>query len=764
MSFVKIAEIAESELGIGINSQPTEITPEFFMQFIKTNSESDEKVRRLIYNTHDSVMIREFTTIYVDWLVESKALKIDGKEEFYQKVIDGYSNKLDFVPSLHPNKNYGQMKRTFERVKKELNQPAKGVPANTQSSIFEKSDGMYVLKDKGSKRITTFAIRPVYIVTYEVETLEEQVTTEGFGLFQIEAINRRTGKLTSSTITLRSYNFSTVSAFREVLRDSKAHGALVFGTDYEITQLGEYLFFDVIADQRTGVNIIGIKRTNTGDTVIVTPKGVYDSKGNKVPDMVYVRDEVISVNEVMKLNGMLYEENLWKEKTLPLFIENVLSLHKRSTMITILGWMMSIPFETYVRVDAHVGGFPHLMISGVNGGGKTGVISTLLPYLGYGTKPEIANFGTQFANNQAVGTSYHIPVAFDEFRPHEWQQSQKNSVERFLRESYNRGYYAKGNKDLSTRRFDYRNPIIILGQMATSDQAIAERVIPVYVDVNFLKSKDSEIAKKTYHLLNNGEDKMFWTGYLIWCANQNKEEILKIYETSKVNIAKKYPQLKEREIVNYAVVSLGLYYFKKLADEHGLDCHYSDDEIYNVVDTITEHAEVTLGNKTDDLWRFLEDLAWYGSTFGNDKGKVFGIGKTIMVYQPSEDKKDVYGKDGEMKAEVRGRKVLLIKISDAIKTLNSYGVKNKYDEKMLMPIIKGKFQEAQTNNGQGLVLAPYGYRALGGRYTAFNWEEVKDMFGFVDDLQSDANLKQAAEELIRELKQEEDPPTELEEI
>lgn len=371
---------------------------------------------------------------------------------------------------------------------------------------------------------------------------------------------------------------------------------------------------------------------------------------------------------------------------------------------------------------------------------------------------------TQFANNQAVGTSYHIPVAFDEFRPHEWHLSQRNSVGNFLRESYNRGYYAKGRKDYSTRRFDYRNPIIILGQMATSDQAIAERVIPVYVDVNYLKSKESKIAKDTYHLLNSAEDKMFWAGYLIWCTNQNKEQILEIYETSKVKIAEKYPQLKEREIVNYAVVSLGLYYFKKLADEHSLDCHYSNDEIYNVVDTITEHAEVTLGDKSDDLWRFLEDLAWYGSTHGNDKGKVFGISKTIMVYQPSEDKKDVYGKDGEKKAEVRGRKVLLVKIPNAIKTLDNIGVKNKYEEKMLAPIMKGRFESTQTNNGQGIVLAPYGYRAADGRYTAFNWEEVKDMFGFVEDLQSDANIKQAAEELIRELKQEEDPPVELGEI
>lgn len=196
---------------------------------------------------------------------------------------------------------------------------------------------------------------------------------------------------------------------------------------------------------------------------------------------------------------------------MPLFVENVLSLHKRSTMITILGLLMSIPFETIVRIDGHIGGFPHLGVNGVNGAGKTALISTLMSFVGYGMNPEIPNFGTQFANSQAIGTSYHIPVAFDEFRPHEWIQSLRHSVERLLRKSYNRGYSAKGQKDLSTRRFDYRNPIIFIGQMGTSDQAIAERIVPVSVDVNFLKSKDSKVAKETYHLLNNAEDKRFWT-------------------------------------------------------------------------------------------------------------------------------------------------------------------------------------------------------------------------------------------------------------
>lgn len=156
-----------------------------------------------------------------------------------------------------------------------------------------------------------------------------------------------------------------------------------------------------------------------------------------------------------------------------------------------------------------------------------------------------------------------------------------------------------------------------------------------------------------------------------------------------------------------------------------------------------------LGNKIDELWQFLNDLSYYGNTHGNNKGNVFGIVKTVMVYQPTPDKKDVYGKNGARKAEVRGRKVLLIKITDAIQTLHSMGIKNKYDEKMLMPIITSYFQNAQTNDGDGLVLAPQGYRVAGGRYTAFNWEEIKETFNFVEDLQADTNIKQATIELAR---------------
>ncbi|MCM3130081.1 hypothetical protein ACFQ3J_26930 [Paenibacillus provencensis] len=99
---------------------------------------------------------------------------------------------------------------------------------------------------------------------------------------------------------------------------------------------------------------------------------------------------------------------------------------------------------------------------------------------------------------------------------------------------------------------------------------------------------------------------------------------------------------------------------------------------------------------------------------------------------------------------------MLIKIADAIQTLHSMGIKNKYDEKMLMPIIMSYFQNAQANDGNGLVLAAQGYRVSGGRYTAFDWEEVKEMFGFVEELQADANMKQVALDIIHGSKQEND--------
>jgi nucleoid DNA-binding protein len=736
--------------------------PEGFKQYIEGNKSLEAgSIRNMIYSTHDADKIREFTEIYADVLISRAEIEESAQEAFMQKVIDGY--ELTYNEGLYEGRTYGQMKRLSERVKNQLKQPPQTTLAAVQSVITEQADGMYASKEKGSKRITSFTIRPVYIVLYETETLEEQVTTEGFGVFEIISKHRKTGKETRSTIELRSYNFHTASSLRDTLRDKKVHGAFLYGSDYEIGQLGEYLFFEVDAIERTGISMLGIKRMELGQNVVVTPKRVYDINGNEMPDMVYVRDEVVSIAEIMKLQGMTYSESNWRQTVLPLFIENVLLLHKRSTMITVLGWLMSIPFETVVRINGNLGGFPHLMVCGVNGGGKTGLIRTLMSFLGYDTNPEIGNFGTQFANSQAIGTSYHIPVPFDEFRPHEWIQSLREAVNRLLRESYNRGYSAKGQKDLSTRRFDYRNPIIFIGQMGTSDQAITERVIPVDVDVNFLKSKNGKAAKETYHLLNNAEDKCFWTGYLIWCAKQDEAEVLAVYEKSKQMIAAKYPQLKEREVGNYAVVSLGLYYFKKMADEYGLDCHYSDEEIYDVVDTITEHAEATIGNKIDELWRFLNDLAYHGNTYGNNRGNVFGIGKTVMVYQPTPDKKDVYGKEGDKKAEVRGRKVLLVKIPDAIQSLHSIGIKNKYDEKMLMPITMSYFQNAQTNNGDGLVLAPQGYRVAGGRYTAFNWEDVEEMFSFVEELQSDANVKQAATELVRSLEQEKDAPNEGEE-
>ncbi|WP_148449262.1 hypothetical protein [Paenibacillus tuaregi] len=89
-------------------------------------------------------------------------------------------------------------------------------------------------------------------------------------MFVIISKHRVSGKEARSTVELRSYNFYTASSLREILREKKVHGAFVYGSDQEIGQLGEYLFFEAAATERTGINTIGIERLDSGEAVVVT--------------------------------------------------------------------------------------------------------------------------------------------------------------------------------------------------------------------------------------------------------------------------------------------------------------------------------------------------------------------------------------------------------------------------------------------------------------------------------------------------------------
>lgn len=640
---------------------------------------------------------------------------------------------LGFIQPAHYN---AKIKEIRKRVEEEVgNQQT--VMLRPMQSIGEQPNGMYYYEAKMPLPITNFIIYPNYRVYTTTQSTNGRESTHAYAEFTV-IIPQGHDKPLFSSIELQSYDFTSAAALKEAFQRQNVGAAFVFGTDLMVAKLGEYLFTKVKAPTKIGVTQLGIMMLN-GQNLIVTPQQVYDVNGNVREDIVYDRNTSATGNEIAKLKGLNYDQTNWEEEVLPFFVEHVLNLHQRTAMMTLIGWLTSIGFETIIRKKGRMDGYPHVILVGVNGGGKSGVVITLMPYFGYGAESDLPGFTKKFGDLASASISYHIPTVRDEYRPSDWKETERNDRNNFIRDSYGKKSEDKGTKHLNTITYKYMNPLLMTGQQTPNDVSLLERMIVIPLDSNFINIKNLDSNSKeglraihTHEAMNNNPNKDYWTGFLIWAARQDSDQVVSVWKEYVERFRQRAPGLKLREYRNYATVPLGLQMFKRMAEEYGLDCGFDDSDIEGIIGTVVQQARAVLGEKKDELREFFEDLDGYIGAYGNKNANMFGDGCAVRFYQPGEGKADVYGKS-DMPAYVCGRKVLLVNVRQVINAFEKDKYGRKHNEQMLRPILLAEFERTKHSDGDGLVLAPDGYRTPDGkRYTAFNWEFATEYFSSLE--------------------------------
>ncbi|OMD61034.1 hypothetical protein [Paenibacillus odorifer] len=670
------------------------------------------------------------TTITLQYLIEEIS-KLEDRSKRHLKIQELVLRMrgLGTVGAKEHNQKIKELRAQIDEEARKL----QAMRAQKSSIVMECHDGMYCDSPNGVGQITNFIIYPNYRVYTDKVSTNDRISTDTYAEFTI-IIPQEEDHSIQSTVELKSYDFRSSLALKEELHKHNVGSAFIHGTDRMVSKLGEYLFTEVKCEKKKGVSLLGIVEVEK-EKVVVTPGHTYDLEGNIRPDIVYHRDATTPLNVITKLTGLEYEPDSWKTEVLPLFIQNVVYLHERATMLSLIGWLTAIGFETIIRTKGNTEGFSHAFLVGVNGGGKSAIAATLMPYFGYGSEASLPSFTTSFGDLSSVSSSYHIPTVKDEYRPSEWGEKERNTRNNFIRDTFGKKSEDKGTKYMEVNTYPCKNPLLITGQQAPSDPSLLERMIMIYTNSNFINEEvltvEGQRARDVHELLNDSPNKNYWTGFLIWAAKRNPDDVINIWKEYIDKLKSKFPKMKIREAKNYAIVPLGLYMFKQLAEEYNLDCGYTDQDIEHNISTLGDQVTTVLGEKKDELRLLFEDLNWFIETHENTHGKLFGDDYSVRLYQPSDSKADEYGKD-KKPAFVRGRKVLLINIADAVKTIGDR-CKNKHHEQMLKPIIANEFEKTKKNNGTGLVLAPDGYRATAAkRYTAFNWELVKEYFSYIE--------------------------------
>lgn len=241
-----------------------------------------------------------------------------------------------------------------------------------------------------------------------------------------------------------------------------------------------------------GVTSIGYHELPTGPRWVwgrgaLAPDGIMDS-----PDVFFWNSSGATHLDggiVERINyGSLPVESDTREllrKTLPLLF----SVYRTSTALGVAAWFFACPFAS--RLRKILGHFPHLLLWGGPGSGKTTLILRVFwPLMGVGDpagRPAhaFACNDTKFMLLKKLGSTNGVPIYFDEYKSDMGQLAQQN-FERVLRSAYAGETVERGRSDLSTQTFMLEAPVVFTGEQQPEDPALQERTICFATEKNLI--------------------------------------------------------------------------------------------------------------------------------------------------------------------------------------------------------------------------------------------------------------------------------------
>ena len=329
--------------------------------------------------------------------------------------------------------------------------------------------------------------------------------------------------------------------------------------------------------------------------VYVTSRGIYDIAMEEVTDIVYVEPgyehpEIVHDFSLRPLDA----------KTAQTVLEQISEVNTPQVMGPILGWFIASHFKPLF--EAAQIRFPHLLVYGTRGAGKTTILTQIFqPLMGYLRPHTWQANSTRFVTLTLLGSTTSIPISLTEFR--ESSQRQKQSFFSLLRTAYDFGKDARGRQDLTTVQYDLSAPIVLDGEDSITDPALQERFVSVYLDVRDISTHRGTINKiRTSDLRRLGAD------IVRKSLTVDSAQILDMFLTASNVVRDSYTrEIPERMLTNQAVAVTGLMFLQRLfpnspflTDPNAVR-GYFEEEIDEIVNTNTGRTYLSADKLVEDV-------------------------------------------------------------------------------------------------------------------------------------------------------------------
>ncbi len=344
----------------------------------------------------------------------------------------------------------------------------------------------------------------------------------------------------------------TRGAFNRVDTMTKQLPAMAWqwlGTDKDVRRLLAVLMDELRLlglPKRKGTPVIGLHGEEfVGPTQTMTAKGILDPNDAKV---VWLPTQKSHPEISFTWSGDDEVSSVLQE-----FVELYKQINEPAVIYPVLGWYAAALLKTRLFEESRIR-FPILNIFGTRGSGKTSLITGVMQPLVCYHEPVAMDFNsTKFVMLSILGSTNAIPVSFAEYRR---SSTTNDTLERYVRLSYDRGEDSRGRPDQSMQNYPLIAPFTIDGEDSIADPACLERMIQITMHPESIE--EGSQAYDAFQTLRDLPLDIIGTRLIAWILDYEIR-----FEDAMDLVKAAFPvSMPDRVRKNFAVVTVGLQAFE----------------------------------------------------------------------------------------------------------------------------------------------------------------------------------------------------------
>lgn len=362
--------------------------------------------------------------------------------------------------------------------------------------------------------ITNFILKPKSLKIFADS--DEEIALECI-LISKDGIN------TEVSLSPRSFD-----SRREFLNAINSFGAIFTGNQTDL-QLMKLLVYKGAKKLDKGIVFrTGGMHYLDGGWIFVSPEGSLDEVGD-------INKEIRQINPNARDSDLLLQVEKLTPEELSIIGENLFKFNSRTISFILVSYVAAVFLKQRLQTSFGLR-FPHLMITGQSGSGKSTTLEHIIKkMLGIVGGTLNATGISRFAANTISAVNNTKPLIIDEYKPKYMDSYQKDMLSNIARSLYDEHSNVRGGLDSKIQQTSLTSPLILLGESSMQEEtAVVERS----VFLRFSRGESANSRNEFQTLKNTGLLGGLGRSLLETALGMNEEQLQNLHDLCKLEVSK----------------------------------------------------------------------------------------------------------------------------------------------------------------------------------------------------------------------------------